>query len=218
MVVRPDSHPKIVWDLIMFGLTIYSVVNALYSIGFNAPPNTATTNFNLFVTAMFAMDIILSFNTGFVNEETGQFISDRSKIANRYLQFWFWIDIIATIPFDQILPLFIGNSSSITAIRMIRFLRILRIAKVYKILDKEGFISKLKVNPQLIQLIILLLELFFVAHMFACFWHFIALPDQSNKYFVNWIDRFGLRNAITSDRYVTSLYYIVVTMLTIGYG
>jgi hypothetical protein len=218
MVIRPDAHYKLAWDLIMFGLTVYSVVNALYSIGFNAPPNTAVTNFNLFVTAMFAIDILLSFNTGFVNEESGQFVSDRNKIAKRYLQFWFWIDMLATIPFDQILPLFIGNSSSITSIRMIRFLRILRIAKIFKILDKEGLISKLKMNPQLIQLIILVIELFFVAHMFACFWHFIALPEQSNQYYQNWVDQFGLSKAIDSDRYITSLYYIVVTMLTVGYG
>jgi CRP-like cAMP-binding protein len=153
-----------------------------------------------------------------LNEETGQFISDRSLIALKYLQFWFWIDTVATIQFDSLIPLFINSAHNLSAIRMIRFLRILRLGKVYKVLSKDGFISRLKINPQLIQLLVLIGELFFVAHIFACFWHFIALPQNSSQYFQTWLKKFGYENAIESDRYVTSLYYIIVTMLTIGYG
>jgi hypothetical protein len=206
--------------MILFGLTIYSVVYALYEIGFDVPPSTLTIQFSFFVTAMFAVDIILSFNTGYVDEETGQFISDRRMIAVRYMKFWFWVDILATIPFDAIIPFLVGSNSAqnLTAIRMIRFLRILRLGKVYKVLSKEGFISRLKINPQILQLFILIIEIFFVAHLFACFWHFIALPENSDKYYLSWIRKFGYTNASTATRYIASVYYIIVTMLTIGYG
>ena len=59
----------------------------------------AWTNINWVVDGLFLLDIILIFNTAILNEEY-QIIEDRCAIAKDYLSFWFWIDIIAIIPFD----------------------------------------------------------------------------------------------------------------------
>jgi hypothetical protein len=75
----------------------------------------------------------------------------------------------------------------------------------------------------------LLMQIFFTAHLFACFWHLIAMNKYTNNdvYFTfddldpperTWLSEFGYINASFSERYVASLYFIIVTMLTVGYG
>ena len=56
-----------------------------------------------------------------------------------------------------------------------------------------------------------------LAHVLACIWHYIGdyYLRQGEK---NWISYFDLENAGTLDRYVESIYYIFITMSTIGYG
>jgi CRP-like cAMP-binding protein len=222
MVIRPDNAWKIAWDIFLFLLTIYSVASAFYVIGMNIPTTGTLESFNNFVTVMFAVDLLLSFNTAYIDGETGLFIMNRPAIAGHYLKFWFWIDFVATIPFDSIIDAVVsGSGSYLVAIRMIRFLRIMRIAKLYKLLADDGWISRLKINPQLMQLIVLLFQLAFIIHLFGCFWHYIALPSVNSDIgssSINWIDKFGFSNAITSDRYLASIYFILVSMLTVGYG
>jgi hyperpolarization activated cyclic nucleotide-gated potassium channel 2 len=59
------------------------------------------------VTAMFIADIFLNFNTGFYSR--GMLIVSRRKIALNYLKFWFWLDFIASFPYDLIIESFIDD-------------------------------------------------------------------------------------------------------------
>ena len=49
---------------------------------------------------IFAIDVILGFRKAFVNEKNGSIVREPSKIALRYLKFYFWIDSISAVPFD----------------------------------------------------------------------------------------------------------------------
>ena len=44
------------------------------------------------------MDVLLIFNSAIIDENYN-IIKDRRKIAEMYMAGWFWIDIIAIIPF-----------------------------------------------------------------------------------------------------------------------
>ena len=66
---------------------------------------------NAVIDLMFLIDIIISFRTTFVNQKTGDEISDTHLVARHYLRMLsrinskdgrFWIDLLATIPFDSI--------------------------------------------------------------------------------------------------------------------
>lgn len=50
------------------------------------------------VTAVFAVDIIVTFFSAFRNKDK-VLVTDLHAIAINYLQFWFWIDLVATLPF-----------------------------------------------------------------------------------------------------------------------
>ena len=52
------------------------------------------------IDSMFILDLVLNFNTGFY--ETNVVITDRLLIAKDYLRFWFWIDLISSMPYTWI--------------------------------------------------------------------------------------------------------------------
>jgi hypothetical protein len=56
----------------------------------------------------------------------------------------------------------------------------------------------------------------FLAHLLACLWHGIGVPNFIHSH--TWITEFGFLQAEIGTKYVLSLYYIIVTMLTIGFG
>lgn len=56
-----------------------------------------------------------------------------------------------------------------------------------------------------------------IAHWFACIWHLLAVYEESD-YIVTWLKQAGLSDADWSERYITSIYWAITTMITVGYG
>lgn len=52
-------------------------------------------------------------------------------------------------------------------------------------------------------------------HVFACLWHFSVQFSDEEK---TWMYRLKMEDADISDRYIASLYWIVQTVVTVGYG
>ena len=60
---------------------------------------------NYFIDMLFGVDIILNFNTTYQDSKTGDEKTSRHEIRNNYMKGMFLIDILATIPFYEILCL-----------------------------------------------------------------------------------------------------------------
>lgn len=198
-------------------LVIYVVLSAPLFIGFDINDTLTTSIINYAVMACFFLDMIATFNTAYIDEETERLVFERRLIAIKYLKFWFWIDLISTIPFDTIVESIAGQSR-LEFFKMIRIFRLIRLSRVFKVFRKSEQFEKFGLNIQFVNLGILLLQLFFVAHIFACFWHYITLPQAAGDFPRNWVDYFGYSEMSIFDKYVASLYYVIITMLTIGYG
>ncbi len=67
-------------------------------------------------------------------------------------------------------------------------------------------------------MIFLILQIFFIAHLLACCWHYITLDSAIGNFSNNWINNFYYTDTTIQTKYIASLYYVIVTMLTIGYG
>lgn len=52
-------------------------------------------------------------------------------------------------------------------------------------------------------------------HVFACLWHF---STQFSDYEKTWVYRLNMEDSLISERYIASLYWIVQTVVTVGYG
>ena len=61
---------------------------------------------NWIIDAAFFMDIIINFRVSFINEK-GDEINEPKAIALNYLKEMFWIDLVATIPMEDILSILV---------------------------------------------------------------------------------------------------------------
>ena len=67
----------------------------------------------------------------------GGIVKDHKRIAKRYLQSWFFFDLVSTLPFDVMMTLFEsndeGSSESTTALRGTRLTRLVRLVRLFKL-------------------------------------------------------------------------------------
>lgn len=97
------------WELIVIILAVYSSVVLPLDIAFRPPAldNKHLKAFNYVIDALFFLDIVITFRTTQVNLMTGDTIIDPKQIANNYIAGRFWIDLLSTIPFDDLLKFFL---------------------------------------------------------------------------------------------------------------
>lgn len=198
---------------------LYSVVTLPYYIGFDVKVSAEEHNVEILITILFGIDIILNFNTAYIDRDTEKLVVRRRAIAKQYLRGWFWVDILATIPFDSILQSLFDEHRKFALVRIIRVFRLIRLVKLYETVTRSSIWHEtIQISPSIISLVILLMQIFYVTHIFACFWHYIALPASVGSYPTTWLLSFGLDSKPLRERYVASVYYVLITMITIGYG
>ncbi len=231
----------------LIGLIIlYSLIIIPFRIGFQVNPTFGERIFDIIVDLLFFLDIIVAFNTAYVDESTEIVITDRKKIALNYLRLWFWIDIGSTIPFDSVIAFFMGHTgsgalSTLRLIKIFRLVRMLKLLRVFKLTKVGRLIEALNINPAFLGVQKLLLQICFMAHLVACFWHFITTSDvrvhedyprylvennNSSEIFgsksqstgITWTESFGYMDKPKGAVYVASFYWTISTMLSIGYG
>lgn len=99
---HPVDNFKIQWDLLITLVLIFVCVTTPYRISFVEVDSHGWNIGNAIIDILFLIDIIIIFNTAYFNEDY-KIIEDRKLIAKRYLAFWFWLDIIAILPFEYMI-------------------------------------------------------------------------------------------------------------------
>lgn len=100
-------------------------------------------------------------------------------------------------------------------IRMTKMVRLLKIAKVRNKLVKN-LSEVLRIGVGFERLLFLMVIFLVMIHVIACFWIFIAKFDDLTK--DNWIYAKGIIDYSDYDLYITSFYFSVTTVVTVGYG
>ena len=122
------------------------------------------------------------------DKTTNTYVYSRRLIAEKYMQLWLWLDLLATIPFDTIAANTSSGVHQIQGVRLIRILRLFRLAKLLKFSKSTQEKIKLQMeaynmDPSILSGFILLLQIFYIAHLIGCFWYFISTPSawQSSR-------------------------------------
>ena len=132
------------WDLFVLVLLIFISITVPYRISFSdgesKPWFVCFTTIDIF----FVVDILLTFNTSFSDEEAKSDIYSRKAIAINYVKGWLIIDVLSVIPFDFFFQG--GEVSSLAKFarigRLYKIIRMTRLAKLFKILkSKDKFQS-----------------------------------------------------------------------------
>lgn len=108
-IIRHTSHFRMRWDLFIIALTIWNCLSIPFFFAFSVSESTTLTVIDRSIDFLFFFDMVFNFFTTYVNVKTNTEISDRKKIAFNYLfKGRFWIDLLATTPFD----LFVTSESN----------------------------------------------------------------------------------------------------------
>ncbi|XP_026069995.1 potassium voltage-gated channel subfamily H member 7-like isoform X1 [Carassius auratus] len=225
---------KAVWDWLILLLVIYTAVFTPYSAafllndveeqkrrecGYSCSPINVV---DLMVDIMFIVDILINFRTTYVNANE-EVVSHPAKIAVHYFKGWFFIDMVAAIPFD--LLIFEGGSEETTTlIGLLKTARLLRLVRVARKLDRYS-----EYGAAVLMLLMCIFAL--IAHWLACIWYAIGNVEKHYlDHTIGWLDNLAISigkqyngtdlssGPSIKDKYVTALYFTFSSLTSVGFG
>jgi hypothetical protein len=94
----PDNKFKILWNIIIIFLLLYTATFVPYRVAFIDSDDKWLTVLDTFTDCLFGFDILVNLLSALEREDRS--IETNFKvIARSYLSFWFWLDILAVMPF-----------------------------------------------------------------------------------------------------------------------
>jgi len=103
-LLRMNDPIKTNWDIFVMILATYNCFAIPYEVAFEPPMMEATffTVLDWLIDFLFLVDIFINFRTTVINSKNGEEITDTKELAKEYMKGRFWIDLLATIPLDEI--------------------------------------------------------------------------------------------------------------------
>ncbi|KAG2430911.1 hypothetical protein HXX76_009883 [Chlamydomonas incerta] len=222
------SRFRTAWDCIILVLLIYVAFVTPYVIGFAIEYTISSWQgiSELTVNGFFMMDILLNMRTtlplGYDAASRNQEIRDRWAIIKHYLLGWFVLDVLAALPWTQMtasLGGYMALAKVPRLIRLVRLAKLLRLLKLAKVLQTSSVYRKWETRGSVAvaRVSLYVLAAILGLHLCACAWMFVAEMENSSLE-GTWVEAAGLVDADNLVKYITSLYFVVITFTTVGYG
>ena len=180
-----------------------------------------------FVDLIFLFDFLISLFRGFYNYEM-KIIFNNQQIIINYLKRFFISDFLESIPIYSIIKIFITKNykghfgESDYRFDILNIFIFAKPFKTFKIIRKrqnkalEVFYAYFKDNyylEKLIHFLIYILIAILFIHLFICLHIYLAY-----KSYPNWLSYTHNIDSFFYSKYITSLYFMITTMTTVGYG
>lgn len=220
-VIHPEAHALAGWKVFQALLLLYVAAVTPYRLAFveDCDP-VGQVVFDLVLDILFLVDLPVNMLTGFF---VGAHYEGRVKeVLKHYFRAAFWMDCVMSLPVAWIEFSLIGGACGATTVqvlrlpRLLRMLRILRILRVVQIFMLPSMKRLRGTDPNLIRLVKLLLAMACITHFVACGWWTVKELDSDLADFK--VEQGFDGNESPLSFYVLSLYYVVTTLTTVGYG
>nr|XP_033774325.1 potassium voltage-gated channel subfamily H member 4-like [Geotrypetes seraphini] len=221
------SVSKALWDWLILLATFYVAVTVPYNVCFTNKEESvsaarSTIVSDIVVEMLFILDIILNFRTTYVSQ-SGQVVYDPRSICLHYLATWFFVDLIAALPFDL---LYAFNVTVTSLVHLLKTVRLLRLLRLLQKLDRYSQYSAMVLT--------LLMSMFaLLAHWMACIWYVIGRKEMESNdpvtWDIGWLHELGKRleapyinNSLGGpslrSSYIASLYFTLSSLTSVGFG
>ncbi|XP_057767622.1 potassium channel SKOR-like isoform X2 [Salvia miltiorrhiza] len=219
-IIRPDNRWYVAWSNFILIWAIYSSFFTPLEFGFfrGLPENL----FLLDVAGQFtfSVDIFVSFFVAYTDAHSYCLVYDRRLIAARYLKSRFLIDLLGCLPWDLIYRR-CGEKELVRYMLWIRLSRAVRVTDFFEKMEKDT-----RVNYLFTRIVKLFVVELYCTHTAACIFYYLATTLPASEEAHTWIGSLQLgdysytnfRHIDLWTRYITALYFAVVTMATVGYG
>ncbi|CAD8198652.1 unnamed protein product [Paramecium pentaurelia] len=209
-LVQPENDFKLYWDIFASFFRVILVVLVPLEISFHTQI-LFQDYVGLTLTILFILQFDLFIRINTLCYENGKAITDRWEIIIRQINKSWFTDFSLII----IIVVFIFNSNAQDGYDLFLLILLTQYKHIFEALSKTDQISYFT-RPQrgIIGLIKFITSLFYIMHIFSCIWFWFSSIDKSNS----WIVTKELDGQTWQLQYLESIYFAIVTMLTIGYG
>ena len=180
---HPNGILKMSWEIVSAYAVLYTILEVPFRISFvaNQSKHYVLNSLEAIVVVVFLMDVLIAFNTAYIEPTTNLLVTDRRIIAQKYMSSFFVLDLMSAIPWD-VTTFSNVKQSHLESIRMLRFLRLIRMSKSFATnrLVRNQF-DKWGIDPAFSNVIVLVFQIFLMAHLVCCFWFYITVPDATGK-------------------------------------
>ncbi|KAI3466821.1 hypothetical protein Pfo_023484 [Paulownia fortunei] len=214
-IVSPFDPRYRAWEMFLSLLVIYSAWISPFEFAFLTYKQDALFIVDNIVNSFFAVDIVLTFFVAYLDSQSYLLIDDPKRIAIRYLSTWFTFDVCSTVPFQSLSILFTDHNGGLgfNLVSMLRLWRLRRLSSLFARLEKD-----IRFNYFWTRCTKLISVTLFAVHCAGCFNYMIADRYPNPKR--TWIGAVypNFKQMRLWDKYVTALYWSIVTLTTTGYG
>jgi len=117
----------------------------------------------LCIKAIFAVDIVICFRKAYKDSRTGQEVTNPYRIVINYLKFYFWVDLLSAIPFE--------NITDNKVVRYIALVKVLRLLRLQKIINFMNFELK---KRAIIRVLFLIITILIINHWVTCYFYYMT--------------------------------------------
>ena len=232
--ISPDNKIILLIDSLIILTTLFSMILTPYLLSntkcFCLQKIKYVDIVYIYTDILYIIDLIFGFFRAYYNYQF-QLITNNNRIIRHYLITQFFFDFVQAIPFFSYMTLLCRKTNNIITcakfsmknIHMILILCCLfKLSKIFKIINikKNSIYYKIKIivskndwSEKLFDFFI-----YFVVCLF-CFYLSISIHIFiGNNTYPNWIIKSNSQDKILILLYLTSFYYLITTMTTVGYG
>ena len=83
---------------------------------------------------------------------------------------------------------------------------------------KQTMQSKMRISVAIERLVIFFAICLVFIHTLACTWIWVAFESQIDPMSTSWVEEHGFSDYTDRELYITSVYFTITTITTVGYG
>lgn len=217
----PTAKGLSAWNFLVLGLLLYSFVIVPYNIAF-IDGATVWDQVDIVVDVLFFIDILVTLNTALPGPHKS-LVTSRVHIFKVYLCGWLLLDLLSIFPFDLLDIDSTGANNLVRFMRLAKFVRLVRGTKMIRLVKyfaKSDSMQKvaelLEMYSGITRLVTTLYSVLLLVHLAACLWYFSA--RLSNFSPDTWVVRRGIQDSEPLVLYLSSFYWAITTLATVGFG
>ncbi|CAI9272031.1 unnamed protein product [Lactuca saligna] len=219
-IIHPRNRWYRSWEKFILLWAMYSSFFTPMEFGFFRGLPNHLYLLDIICQTLFFIDIVLQFFIAYRDIDTEKMIFNPNLISLRYLQSHFILDLLACIPWDIIYKA-CGRKEEVRYLLLIRLVRTRKVLEFFSKMEKD-----IRVKYLFSRILKLLVVELYCTHTAACIFYYLATTLPANEEEYTWIGSLKLGDYSYSNfrdidlwkRYITSLYFAIITMATVGYG